>query len=148
MDSDNDIPLPPDHLNPIAVERWNKFWRNVDHETIKPSVHGDIVAAYCTEYAIWRQANENLNKVGLIVRTGDKIKINPLLGVRDRAAHNMHKLGRKIGLKPGSAVKAIKDWTVSRDAVLAAIDDLLNGVEDVIVDDDSGEENGNAGTPG
>ena len=105
-------------------------------------VHGDIVAAYCAEFAIWIYANESLNKLGLIVRSGDKTKIHPLLAVRDTASKNMSRLGRKIGLQPGTASKAIQEWKEWRQVA------SLDGVEEVIVDDDSGEGNGNAGTTG
>jgi len=148
MDSDNDIPVPPDLLHPIAVECWNNFWRHVDHETIKPSFHGNIVAAYCAEYAIWCQACVSVNKLGLIVRTGNKTKIHPLLKVRDRAAKNMIRIGRKIGLEPGIAIKAISERKLWRQWALTVFANSLDGVEEVLVDDDSGEGNGSAETSG
>ena len=148
MDSDNGIPIPPDHLHPIAVERWNDYWRDADHETVKPSVHRDMVTAYCVSYAIWCQASESVSKLGLMVRANNKTNVHPLLGALERATNNMERLARKIGLEPGIAIKRNTTWNEWCQAELTALADSFDGVKEVIVDDDSGEGNSNAGTTG
>ena len=72
--------------------------------TLKP-VDQDILAAYCTEYGRWVDAERILKKVGPIIQTknGNLIQ-NPLVGVSNRAQELMLKYGAELGI--GAATRS------------------------------------------
>jgi P27 family predicted phage terminase small subunit len=97
------VPTAPEWLKGFALEKWQALWPVLDHEMIKPELHGDLVAMYCQAFSDFREACNYIGVKGVIVKDDEgRVLTNPYVAVRDAAVKQMTITGKALGLSPDS----------------------------------------------
>jgi P27 family predicted phage terminase small subunit len=98
-----EIPVPPDHLGDTAKAEWNRIGEILLRLGLLTTLDRAALAAYCTTYARWIDAEEALKKTGPIVRAPSGYPmISPYLVVANRALEQMRAFMIEFGLTPAS----------------------------------------------
>ena len=95
-------PSPPTWLSKQAQEKWTQIWLAIDPARVKPELHADSVAIYCQAFGSYCEANEKINAMGPLSKSGDRIITNPYVAIRDTAAKTMLGLSPELGLSAGT----------------------------------------------
>ena len=97
---------PPEWLGDLAVDMWHTVMPELLANKVLtvPDLHN--VEAFCMSYQRWRQAEEEVNKHGIIIETkqGDGKK-NPAFTIINEAKTQMMKYGALLGLDPSSRTR-------------------------------------------
>lgn len=120
--SDMEVPRPPDHLTPVAVEEWHRVTDELCALGIINGLDTGSLALYCVTYALWVEAEEALNFHRVLVGDGFALTIksptgnitkNPLLTIAREAGLEFLKVASELGMTPVSrtrlAIKARKE---------------------------------------
>jgi len=106
-----EIPDPPGFLNAYAKAEWFRIIEDLYSTGVYASIDESMLAAYCSAYARWRAAEEDLEKMAeadptthaaLIKTTNGNAIQNPLVGVASSARRDMARLAAEFGLTPSS----------------------------------------------
>ncbi len=102
---------PPTWLSDLALTMWQTVMPELLSNNVLtvPDLHN--VEAFCTAYARWRQAEDEVRKVGITIETVIK---NPAVTVINESLSQMMKFGSLLGLDPSSRQRlsgAAKDNT-------------------------------------
>lgn len=105
------LPDPPDFLNEYAREEWDRVAETLFRVGTLTRIDQSMLACYCTAFARWRQAEEDLERMaqsdpsthGTVIRTkkGNLVQ-NPLVGVANTARLHMQRLAAEFGLSPSA----------------------------------------------
>lgn len=100
------IPTIPEHLSEYAKEEWIYIIKFLDPVGLITEVDKAALAGYCQSYGRWRQAEEQLNKTELVIKTqsGNLIQ-NPFVGIANKAMEHMRKYITMFGLSPVDRAK-------------------------------------------
>jgi len=93
---------PPAWMPDIAIGMWETIMPDLltnDVLTV-PDLHN--VESFCMAYCRWRQAEEEICKVGLTIETEKTTIKNPALTVVNEAKRQMVQFGSLLGLDPSS----------------------------------------------
>lgn len=98
---------PPKWLEPLAVEMWQRVVPQLCANDLLTV--GDLhnVEAFCTAYARWRQAQDEINNYGVVVphpETG-VLQKNPAVTVMNETARQLVTFGSLLGLDPSSRAR-------------------------------------------
>lgn len=98
---------PPEWLEPLAVEMWQRVVPQLCANDLLTV--GDLhnVEAFCTAYARWRQAQDEINNYGVVVphpETG-VLQKNPAVTVMNETARQLVTFGSLLGLDPSSRAR-------------------------------------------
>jgi P27 family predicted phage terminase small subunit len=97
------VPTCPSHLSKEAKKEWRRVSKELLACGLLTSIDRAALAAYCTTYARWVEAELNIQKHGLVVRTQNGNAIpNPYVGIANRALDLMHKFEIEFGMTPSS----------------------------------------------
>ena len=116
------MPARPSHITGEARKEWDRITEELDAMGLLTTTDRPALALYCTVWARWRHAEQEIAKLGMIV-AAPKTKtpmLNPWLSIANKAHEQMLKLLAEYGLTPQSRHK-IK---VSKDTDATASDDL------------------------
>lgn len=103
----------PSHLDTYGLEEWNRIISGLRAMKIVAPLDKSALAAYCSAYSRWRNAEEELNKLketnslnALILKTvsGNYIQ-QPLIGIANKAANDMVRYAAEFGLTPAARAK-------------------------------------------
>jgi P27 family predicted phage terminase small subunit len=104
-------PACPDFLNDYARAEWNRVADTLYSLGTLSQIDQTMLAAYCTAYARWRQAEEDLERMAqtdatthaAVIRTkqGNLIQ-NPMVGIANTARREMQRLAAEFGLSPSA----------------------------------------------
>ena len=97
-----DLWSPPAYMDDEQREQWNYA---VDHAPpgLLTGTDRDILAAWCNACVEYARAVVEVRKIGQVVKTKDGNAIqNPFLGIMNRQALLMVKLGSELGLSPAA----------------------------------------------
>jgi P27 family predicted phage terminase small subunit len=98
-----EIPNPPEHLGEIAKAEWNRMAEMLVRLGLLTALDRAALAAYCTTYARWIEAEVAIKKTGTVVKTQSGYPINsPYLVVANRALEQMRSFMIEFGLTPAS----------------------------------------------
>lgn len=100
----------PEHLSLVARKEWDRMRDLLQSSRILTEADRSALAAYCVAWGRWVEAEENIKKTGILVKSPNGFPIqNPWLPVSNKAFDHMHKLLQEFGLTPASRskVKAI-----------------------------------------
>lgn len=76
----------PDHLSELARSEWNRI--AAEH----PTADTTTLAAYCAAYGRWVDAEQNIQKFGVVVKTkSGSPQTNPYVAVAEQSLNTMHK---------------------------------------------------------
>jgi P27 family predicted phage terminase small subunit len=92
-------PEPPEWLHEYAKQEWWRTGPQLHVLGLLSSVDVACLAAYCSSYAMWRQASEELDGLVFTTQAGDPRR-NPLIKLIRDAAADMVRYGGEFGLTP------------------------------------------------
>lgn len=104
-----DYPTCPDWLSPAAKAKWAETAPRMIECGLLTSLDGDALAAYCTAFAIWQQAQMDADKIsaidpvthGVMTRTANGTPIqSPMLGAVNSLRREVSRLAAELGLTP------------------------------------------------
>jgi P27 family predicted phage terminase small subunit len=97
------LPTCPAHLSAAARREWRRMGRQLLDLGVLTTVDRAVLAAYCVAYARWAEAEAQVSKLGLVVKTsaGNLIQ-NPYLSIANRAMEQTAKLASEFGMTPSS----------------------------------------------
>jgi P27 family predicted phage terminase small subunit len=98
------LPDCPDHLDDEARAEWFRTAAVLQEMGLLTRADRAALAAYCTVYSRWVQAEAHVRKFGTIVKSPDKgfpMK-SPYLVIADQSLEAMRKLMVEFGLTPSS----------------------------------------------
>jgi P27 family predicted phage terminase small subunit len=107
-----EAPAPPPFLDAYATEEWLRLAAELHRMRLLTIVDLAALAAYCTAYSRWRNAEEVLKRMsdadpvmrGLIIKsnkTGSAIE-NPLAYIARKAAQEMLRFAVEFGFTPAA----------------------------------------------
>ncbi|HWA88572.1 MAG TPA: phage terminase small subunit P27 family [Rhizomicrobium sp.] len=106
-----DMPTCPDYLSAYARTEWDRVAHTLHSIGALAQLDQTMLAAYCTAYARWRHAEEDLERMAqtdgtthaAVIRTkqGNLIQ-NPMVGVANTARREMQRLAAEFGLTPSA----------------------------------------------
>jgi P27 family predicted phage terminase small subunit len=98
-----EIPPAPEHLSEAAKTEWNRIAEVLARLRLLTALDRAALAAYCTVYARWVEAEEALKKTGPVVKSPSGYPmISPYLVVANRALEQMRAYLVEFGLSPAS----------------------------------------------
>ncbi len=129
------MPEPPDHLNADARTEWDRVAHGLHALRLLETVDRAALAAYCTAYARWVQAERAIAEMGkrdmltggLMIKTSNGNAIqNPLVGTANKAASDMVRYAAEFGMTPSARVRPEVDGSGAATSKWAG---LIGGVE-------------------
>ncbi len=100
------IPSPPDHLSQDAIVEWGRVSQELYQLGLLSRVDRAALAAYCQAYGRWCEAERQIAKSGMMVRTtnGNVIQ-SPLVGIANKSLEMMHKFLTEFGMTPAARAR-------------------------------------------
>jgi len=98
------IPNRPDWLDTEDQAEWDRVMAELSEMGLLTLADRAALAAYCTAWSRWVQAEDMVRKFGTIVKSPEKgfpMK-SPYLSIADQALETMRKLMVEFGLTPSS----------------------------------------------
>lgn len=95
-------PACPDWLPDGARVEWGRLAGQLEALGVLAEVDRDALVAYCMAWSEYCELEKEIQKTGLIIRTGKKPAANPLVKLRDRAAERALRLAIQFGLTPSA----------------------------------------------
>jgi P27 family predicted phage terminase small subunit len=100
------VPTCPRHVTGIARREWHRLTRELHAVGLLTQVDRAALAAYCTAYGRWVEAETELAKGGLTVTTPKGFEIaSPYVGIANKAIELMGKFASQFGMTPASRSK-------------------------------------------
>jgi P27 family predicted phage terminase small subunit len=117
-------PEAPAYLPQYAREEWNRVAPELWLIGLLSSLDTACLSAYCSSYAMWRQASEELDQLIVTTSAGD-LRRHPLIKVVADAASNMVRFSGEFGLTPVARTRLANG--IHRQAPPSKFAGLLNG---------------------
>lgn len=116
------MPQMSEHLSPEAA----RLWRDVVAALPAGLLSGAdccLLEIFCCEWQTFREADRDIQRRGLLVRSRAGRIRNPSLAIRDQAARLMFTVGAAIGLSPASRARLIAPSTADADPLSLLLGD-------------------------
>lgn len=101
--------LPPERpaeLSNVAAELWDEFVAELQRLQLLAPIHGPALQLCCEAYARWREASAQLAADGMTYTSAQGlVKLNPLVGVVERASAEFRAWASEFGLSPAAENK-------------------------------------------
>jgi P27 family predicted phage terminase small subunit len=97
------IPECPPELGPAAKREWERLVGDLGKLNLLTSLYRAALAAYCGAYALWADATEQIQKVGVMIKspTGYPTQ-SPYVAIANRQAEIMMRIASEFGFTPAS----------------------------------------------
>ena len=103
------IPAEPDYLSAAEKRVWEETARVMVQKATYDEDCAHALAAYCVQWTRFREANAEVQKRGLMIRSKrGGGRHNPFLGIQNSAFDQWLKIARQLGLTPASRRTAVK----------------------------------------
>lgn len=108
------IPEAPDHINALARQEWDRVASGLHALRLLEQVDRAALAAYCTAYARWVQAERAIATMAeqdrltgaLMIKTSNGNAIqNPLVSTSNKAMHDMVRYAAEFGMSPAARAR-------------------------------------------
>ena len=98
---------PPEWLPDLAVEMWQTVMPELLAAKVLtvPDLHN--VEAFCTAYAMWRDAEDHVKQFGVVIETEKSTIKNPAVTVINEAKKQMREFGSLLGLDQSSRQRLV-----------------------------------------
>ena len=108
--ADGEAPDVPDWFGALELEKWAELCSDLGRMAVLSSDTREILIAYCTAYARWREAREQVNATGLAIMEEGKqgqtiLKRSPYVAEEQKYRELMNRLLPELGLTPASRQK-------------------------------------------
>jgi P27 family predicted phage terminase small subunit len=113
-----ELPDAPKHLDTYAREEWDRIAAGLFSVGMLCRADMGALAAYCSAFSLWRQAEEELGKIresggqlnALILKTisGNYIQ-QPLIGIANKAKADMVRYAAEFGMTPSARARLAID---------------------------------------
>lgn len=101
-----EIPKPPSFLFPLAKKHWKKMADELRSCSLLTAIDLDAFAAMCNAYATWVDAQQNLKKTGMLVKSPNGYPmVSPYVSISEKALNRLLQYQREFGLTPSSRVQ-------------------------------------------
>lgn len=98
----------PGHLSPQAVAQWKNIVELLKSCGVMTNVDVILLGVLCEAYAKWIEANEKLNKTGLVIKNKDGTPVqSPYLAISNRALDQVRSLCIEFGMSPSSRSRIV-----------------------------------------
>lgn len=104
-DALTDVPLPPEWLDPVGIEMWEKVAPWLVSSKILTESDVPNLEAYCAAYARWRKAEKDIARNGITVMGMNSEIKNPACTVANESLKQMTTFGSALGLDPASRAR-------------------------------------------
>jgi P27 family predicted phage terminase small subunit len=92
------IPEPPEHLDAVAKAKWVEIIDSLQARAHDQGVL-DLLTLYAVEWSRWRSAEEQVAKIGAVVRSPQGFpQVNPWLSVARQAHDRLVRLSKRLGI--------------------------------------------------
>jgi P27 family predicted phage terminase small subunit len=106
----------PEHLVKASAKEWDRMKGLFASHNVFTEADRSALTAYCTVWGRWLEADGNVRKSGMLVKSPSGYAIqNPWLSIANKAFDQMTKLMTEFGMTPSSrsCVKTIQTKTLS-----------------------------------
>jgi len=101
-----ELPRCPHHLSKAARVEWRRLVRELGASGVLKVADRDALAAYCTAFARWAEAEAMIVKSGPVLKSeGGGLYQNPYLSIANRSIDQLIKIGSEFGLTPSSRTR-------------------------------------------
>jgi P27 family predicted phage terminase small subunit len=128
------LPRCPEYLTGEAAACWKRTAGDLYDAGLLTAIDRDALAAYCTAFARWREAEGVVEKRGTVMLTavkkdengevigGGNYVQNPYLSVANKAQEQMVKLMAEFGMTPSARTRVQVTKPTAKSAAKAAVD--------------------------
>ena len=97
------LPQAPSHLGPEAKKEWRRLGRLLVSMGVMTEADAGALALLCTSWARWIEAEEQLRRYGIVIKSPSGYPIqSPYLSIARQAMAEVRSLLSEFGLTPAS----------------------------------------------
>ncbi len=97
----------PNWLEPEARKEWRRLAPVLIGAGILTGADAVPFAGYCQAYARWKEAEQEVTKLGMVYRDGDRVRPNPYIAIARAAFAEVKSLAAEFGLTPANRTAII-----------------------------------------
>lgn len=100
------LPPAPAHLTDMGKKEWQRAGKLLHNLGLLTDIDLTALAGYCSTYAQWVDAQEHINKHGVLIKAPSGYPVqSPYLGIANRAMVEMRKWLVEFGMTPSSRTR-------------------------------------------
>ena len=120
----------PNHLLPEAKKEWKRLAPVLMDLGLLTAADAVPFEGYCTAYARWLEAQDEINKHGSIYKDNEgKIRPNPFIAIANQQMREIKSFAAEFGLTPSTRSTMIAN-------VMAAMKQNVDPMETILLSDD------------
>ncbi|MBR5010719.1 MAG: phage terminase small subunit P27 family [Clostridia bacterium] len=120
----------PQYLLPDARREWKRLAPVLIQMGLLTAADVIPFAAYCTAFARWKEAEEEITKHGSIYKDGEgRIRPNPYIAIANQQLREIKSLAAEFGLTPSNRSAMIAN-------VMSAMNQNADPMETILLSDD------------
>ena len=97
------LPRVPEHLSEAARKEWRRLGGMLVGMGVMTEADGDALALLCTSWARWLEAEEQLRRYGIVIKSPSGYPIqSPYLSIARQSMAEVRSLLSEFGLTPAS----------------------------------------------
>lgn len=97
-----EVPAPPAWLSPIATDKWHELAPQLSGTKVLTDVDLHNLEMFCQAYSRWRDAEDLVSRMGVVVETPFGPKKNPACTIINETSRQLSTFGAMLGLDPSS----------------------------------------------
>lgn len=105
----------PKSLSDSAAKVWEELVPALNNSGFAKSLDIYLVIGFCSQYAIYQEALEQVDDLGIIIETARGATKNPAVNVANDSLQKTLSIARQIGLTPSSRAELYASQTESDD---------------------------------
>ena len=105
-DKPHRLPRAPQHLDDIGKKEWRRIGKQLHKLGLLTEIDMTALAGYCSTYATWVEAQENIKKHGVLIKAQSGFPMqSPYLTISNKAMSEMRKWLVEFGMTPSSRTR-------------------------------------------
>lgn len=131
INKDEPKPIPvapkcPAHLDPVARKEWRRISANLEPLGLLTQIDMAALAAYCQVYSRWVEAENQIRKHGMLVKSPNGYPMqSPYLNIASKAVEQMKAFLTEFGMTPASRSRISVEETNKKKS--SKLSGLLSG---------------------
>ena len=105
LEIESDAIEPPPQLSRQALEHWDVIAQQLKKAGVLSNMDVDALAIYCEHWAMWAEANQQIQKHGMLVKDPKKNNapmVSPYLKISMQNAEIIRKMLSEFGMTPAA----------------------------------------------